>query len=88
MDAHARLRALIDLAESLGIAIRRAPASGEGQEHPGGAVVRLKGREMVFLDPTAPPADQIAVVASALRGRRELEDRFLPPEVRQAIEGG
>jgi len=77
--------AMLELAESLGMEIRRAPA-GDAAEHPGGAVVRLKGREILFLDPSAGVADRMAVVASALRGRPELEDRFLPPNLREMIE--
>jgi hypothetical protein len=88
MEGQSKLAALIDLAEQVGITIRRVPSAGESAEHPGGALVRLKGKEVIFLDPTAPLGDQIAVVASALRGRSEVEGRFLPPEIRQAIEEG
>lgn len=86
MEPHAKLSVLLDLAEELGIVIRRVPAASESPEHPGGAFVRLRGREILFLDPTAAASDQIAVVAAALRGRREIEDRFLPPEIRQLID--
>ena len=87
MDAARQLGALLNLIESLGITIRRAPAAGDGEDHPGGALVRLKGKQILFLDPTASLADQISAAAAALRGRPELEDRFLPPEIRAAIEG-
>jgi hypothetical protein len=93
VDTASQLDALINLAESLGIAIWRATSAvdpgrrGFDDLHPGGALVRLKGKEILFLDPTAPAADQLAVVAGALRGRRELQDRFLAPEVRQLIDG-
>ena len=87
VEPHLHLRRLLDLAEEVGITIRRVPAAGDGADHPGGALVRLKGREMLFLDPTAAPADQLAVVASALRGRQEIANRFLPPEIRQLIDG-
>ena len=86
MDQPARLHLLLDLAEEAGIVIRRVPTAGDSAEHPGGAMVRLRGREMLFLDPTAPLGDQIGVVAAALRGRPEIEDRFLPPEIRQLID--
>ena len=85
MSLDHQLAALVDLAESLGITIRRAPVMGGG-EHPGGALVRLKGSEMLFLDPTAAIAEQIEAAASALRGRPQLADRFLPPEIREALE--
>ena len=92
MDEHAQLRYLLDLAETAGIVIRRAPALPEGEVaagrggQPGGALVRLRGKEMLFLDPGASLADRIAVVAAALAGRSEIEDRFLPPEIRRRID--
>ena len=90
MDEYAQLRALLDLAESLGIEIRRVPVglAGEGGDrHPGGALVKLRGREILFLDPDAPVAERIAVAAGALAGRSDLENTYLPPEIRQLIEG-
>jgi hypothetical protein len=86
MDPHAQLGYLVELAESVGITIRRIPAAGDSAEHPGGALVCLKGLEILMLDSAAAAADQIAVVAGALRGRAQVEDRFLPPEIREAIE--
>ncbi len=87
MELSSQLRALLELAESLGITIRRAPAADDRPAHPGGALVRLRGQEILFWDPTASPADQINVVAAALRDKRQqLENRFIPPEIRQLIE--
>ena len=92
MEPQTQLSVLLDLAEEIGIAVRRVPAAGDDPEHPGGALVRLAEREVLFLDPTAAVADQIDAVAAALRGpsaggRAELRDRFLPPEIRQLIDG-
>jgi len=86
MEEQTKLNALIELAESLGITLRNAPAAAGGSEHPGGALVRLKAREILFLDPTASLADQIDAVAAALRGRAELAGQFLPPEIRELID--
>lgn len=86
MEPHRILGILVQLAEEIGLPVRRAPAADGAGEHPGGALVRLKGREIIFLDPSAGAADQISVVASALAGRQEIEDRFLPPEVREQID--
>jgi hypothetical protein len=86
MDDLSRLGALIDLAEQLGIVIRRAPAAMESSEHPGGAQVRLHGKDMLFLNPAAPVTDQINVAAEALRGRAELADQFIPPELRDLLD--
>lgn len=83
MDEYEQLRYLLNLAESAGIDIRRAPA---GDDHTGGALVKLRGREILFLDPGASVADRIAVAAAALAGREELQDRFLPPQIRELID--
>jgi hypothetical protein len=86
MDPHVNLSRLLELAEEVGITVRRVPAAGDDAEHPGGAFIRLKDREMLFLDPTAAIPDQISVVAASLRGRPEIEDRYLAPEIRQIID--
>ena len=85
MDPRETLRALTDLAESLGIEMRPAP-KGEAACEVAGALIRLKGREILFLDAKAPLADQIRLLADALRGRDELDNRFLPPHLREIIE--
>ena len=82
MDAQDLLDALLELAQTLGITVRTADA-GSTQ---GGALVRLKGREVLFLEASADLADRIDAVAAALAGRAELVDRFLLPEVRAALE--
>lgn len=86
MDHERKLAALTDLAESLGFSVRLVWGGSESGNHPGGAVVRLKGRDVIFLNPAAGVADRISVVAEALRGREEIEEMYLPPEVREAIE--
>jgi hypothetical protein len=89
MDEHAQLQALLDLAESLGVAIRHAAGAfepGAAGQASGGALVKLYGREVLFLDATAPVAERIAAAAGALKGRKEIENVFLPPEIRQLIE--
>ena len=88
MDEYAQLRALLDLVESVDIEIRRAPAEliDGGGAHPGGALVTLRGREILFLDPDAAVAERIEVAAAALRDRPGLEDVFIPPQIRQLID--
>ncbi len=89
MDVSQQLTALIDLAESLDIPLRAAPGRTEfdsQKDSAGGAVVTLKGKRIVFLDPAAPPVDQIAVLVEALRDRPELAHRFLPPEIRELLD--
>lgn len=87
MEADSQIHLLLDLADEVGLEVRRVVGSSSGAEHPGGAMVRLKGKEILFLDPAAGPGDQIAVLAAALKGRPAVEERFLPPEIRELIEG-
>ena len=86
MDQDGKLRILLDLTESLGIEVRRAPARGAGWDLEGGSLVRLGDKEMFFLDDGAPTDAQINAVAAALAGRREIEQMFLPPEIREIID--
>lgn len=86
MDSYSKLDDLISLSEETGIRIRRVPGSGDGFDHPGGAVVRLKGEQVLFLDPLASVEDQIDAAVRALRQRPELENRYLPPEIRELLE--
>lgn len=86
MQNEDKIEYLLDLAESLGIALRRAPASAMASDHPGGALVRLKGQDVLFLDSSAPLTEQLAATAAALAGRPELEDMFLPPEIRMQLD--
>jgi len=87
MNERAILAALKDLAISLGMTVRRAPSSGRTGEHPGGACVKLGDSKIVFLDPTASVVDQIDVLLETLKGCRELEERYLPPEIRELLDG-
>ena len=87
MDAEATIAYLIDLVQSLNIEVRPRPASGDSDDGPAGSMVRLRGQEILFLDPSAPPPDQVELLASVLRGRAEIENRYLPPEIRDAIDG-
>lgn len=86
MDAYTTLETLVELAQQLGMTIRRASGMAE-TDHPGGALVRIRDQHVVFLDPTAAPADQADVLVRALTGRPELEHMYLPPEIRDLLEG-
>ncbi len=77
-----KLVELLHLAQSLGIEVRQTPAAAASGEHSAGALIRLKGREILLMDPTAPVSGQIALAAQALRGRDELEERFIKPAIR------
>ena len=85
MDIACKHAQLLDLAEQIGLEVRPSPPMGLGGEHPGGAMVRLRGREILFLDPSASLADQVDALAAALAGRAQWQDRYLPPEIRQLL---
>jgi UDP-N-acetylmuramate dehydrogenase len=74
---------LVRLAARLGVKVRverfeTPPARG------GGRCV-VDGQELVLLDARAPLADRVDALASAL-GAADLDDVYLPPEVRERIE--
>ena len=86
MDPYSTITELTELAEQVGLPVRISPAA-DATEHPGGAVVRLRGQDVLFLDPGASTADQLAVLAGALRDHPGLDDRFVKPSLRDIIEG-
>jgi len=88
MDPQRILSSLLDLAESLGIEVRLAPPRAEFSDldRGAGAAVRIQGRDVIFLDRSASPAEQIELLASVLARDNRLENCFLPPEIRERIE--
>lgn len=86
MDEPTKLFELMDLAQDVGLEVRQVPGSGEPDTHPGGAVIRLKGKAVVFLDPSAALPEQIEVLARALRSQPSLQQRFVQPEIRQILD--
>lgn len=88
MDGGRKLAELLSLAEALGVEVRAIPATDEAPSgRSAGAFVCLKGRDVLFVDPTAPVANQIALVVEALQGREEIEERFVKPAIRDLLTG-
>lgn len=85
MDDAAKLRTLLDLAEAIGLDVRRMAVRRDAS-HAGGAWVQLKGRTILFIDPHATPGENISVAVEALRGRPELQEQFIPPAIRDLLE--
>lgn len=85
MDETALLDMLLDLAGRLGYEVHRTPLNPRDQEHTtrSGACL-LRGRRLILLDREAPPGDQTAALAAALR-TENLEGIFVPPAVRQLL---
>jgi len=81
METERLLSELLDLAEQMGIDIRQVAMDGDG-----GGLCRLRGKWVLFVDRNASPVEQMACVAESLRGRSDLEDYYIKPQVRQIIE--
>ena len=79
MDPELLAARLAETAESLGLEVREGPAELEG------AAVTLKGKKVIFVPAGALPAKKVEMLARAL-AREDLEEVFLLPAVREAIE--
>jgi hypothetical protein len=82
---------LVDLAEAAGFEVRslRGSAPGGAGETASSGVCRVRGSIWVLLDPADPVEDHISVLVAALETHAPafLEDRYLPPALRQRIRG-
>ncbi len=79
------LAELLELAREAGIRVRE---SAPGEPLRSGAC-RVRGEAWLVIAPGDPLEDRIAVVVSALRGEGAalLESRYLPPALRELLEG-
>lgn len=84
MDEKNLLSELEILARRLGMTIRYEAIKIDGGLHPGG-YCRVRGQEMILISRKATVQDKIAVLVEALR-RRDLQDLYLLPILRKAIE--
>ena len=80
MDEQGLLSELLDLAEELGVEVRRDFLGGEG-----GGICRLRGKWVLFVDSDASVAEQVSRTAEALAGQVGLEDRYILPQVRDIL---
>jgi len=81
MDIQTRLETLLARAEELGIEIRRVSLGGEG-----GGLCVIKGRQVLFLDMAADPATRYDRTVSAMARVPAVQDKFLPPELREDLD--
>lgn len=81
MDLQARLDALLTVAEEIGLSVRREPLGGDG----GGYCV-LRGRRVLFVDTAADLETRYERTLAAIARLPDVEQRYLPPEVRDDIE--
>ena len=81
MDVQQRLETLLTVVEEIGIEIRRVPLGGEG-----GGLCSLRGRRVLFVDTNADVATRYDRTIASLATLPELQDRYLPPELREDLD--
>lgn len=83
------MEALLEIAEAAEIEVRstRAGAPADADWFTASGVCRVEGRVWVVLSESDPVDIQLDVLASALRehAAEQLEQRFLPPAVRERL---
>ncbi len=90
MDPSQLIPLLTELAEDLGLRVRMAPRDGgvhaEVPPQSGRCVVR--GEQWIILSAADPPGLRLELLARSLREDfgAKLEERYLPPAVRRALE--
>ena len=91
MDDAGLFEALLALAQETGLPVQRLPRQPlyEGQPPSPSGSCRVRGEVRVLLADSDPLPARIQVLARTLRRTRgeALEGRFLPPAVREALEG-
>jgi hypothetical protein len=70
-----------ELARRLGYEIREEWLDGAG-----GGACEIRGQHILFVDLSLSPQDRLWRLASVLRGRAELSEMYILPEVRSWIE--
>jgi hypothetical protein len=81
MDLQHRLDLLISIAQELGWSVRREPLGGEG-----GGLCVIKGQRVLFIDTMADLETRYDRTLGALAAQSELEQRYIPPELREDLE--
>lgn len=76
---------LVEVAKSCGFEVRREKLMREVGYRARSGSCRVRERELIILDSIQPPAEQLEVVADALRAR-SLETLYLSPAARRMIQ--
>lgn len=86
MTPTALLEELLALAAEVGIEVRSLSGQGDLAAHSGSC--RLRGAPCLWLDPGEPLEERIEATVQALRAfaSEQLEDRFIPPALRDRLE--
>jgi hypothetical protein len=78
---------LCEAAERVGLVVRREKILREIGYRARGGACRLREKDLLIIDRDTPPADQLEVLAEALRAR-DLDAVYLSPAARQIIQPG
>lgn len=81
MDPAAQLDELLAIAEKMGITVRAEPLDGDG-----GGLCRVRGRCILFVDTAADLATRYRRTLEALADLPALDEQFLRPDTRDAID--
>jgi hypothetical protein len=89
VDSIQLLDQLVGLAREAGIDVRVLSGSSGADLPPQSAVCRVRGRVWVVLSDADLASQRIRVLTEALRehGGRAIEGRYLPPAIRELLEG-
>ena len=79
-EASGLLEELAELAEKAGLTVRRAAMGGDG-----GALARVRGQWVMFIDVQAEPAEQIVTLAEQLAPLIDIDTHYLSPALRQLM---
>ena len=78
---------LCEAAERVGLLVRREKILREIGYRARGGACRLREKNLVIIDRDMAPAEQLEVLADALRSR-DLESLYLSPAARQVVQPG
>jgi hypothetical protein len=78
---------LCEAAERVGLVVRREKILREIGYRVRGGACRLREKNLVIIDRDLAPAEQLEVLADALRSR-DLESLYLSPAARQGVQPG
>lgn len=81
MQTQELLTALLELAESADLEVRKEYLGGDG-----GGLCILRGKQILFLDTAADTVEQVARTAAALAKLPELDTMYVLPQVREELD--
>jgi hypothetical protein len=81
VDELAQLDRLTEIAEELGVEVRREPIDGQS-----GGLCRIKGRHVLFIDTLADLPTRIDRCVEALAQLPGIDRHYLRPDIREQIE--